>query len=171
MQVNKDAVLFNRRLPDVTLGTCENGNTVSRKLRSLIGKDPALIVGVPKAFTPICTRQHLPGIIANFHKLKSAGLKHICVIAPDNAWAMAEWKRQLGAPQDLLFLADGNHTFIEGLGLKTSCEELFIGPCSMRYTIQVADFRIKRIQVEESIFTVGCTSAENQLQSLDLEWV
>lgn len=156
--------LLDAPLPPVTVGVFDRGQPQPVSITDFIGTAPAVIVGVPKAFTPVCSTTHLPGIIAKFDKLREAGIDMICVLAPDNVWVMQSWKQTLAAPDGMSFVSDGNSEFIDHFGLKASCPELFLGTCSRRYVLQVNNGRIKRASVEESIYDVVCTAADRQLE-------
>lgn len=166
--------IVGQSLPDVELGFMQGETCVNKKLSEIIGMDRAFLIGVPQAFTPICTNNHLPVIIQNFDGFIKSNFKHVCIISPDNPWVLKEWKQRLGAPSGLKFLADRNLDFINSIGLSTTCEELQLGQCSMRYALQVENFKIFHEAVEASIFDVTCTaglSAWIDFSPLSWPWI
>jgi len=56
-------VILGQRIPDVSVGYLdETGSPVSTRLRSILDKGTHIVIGVPGAFTPICTKRHLPAL-------------------------------------------------------------------------------------------------------------
>ena len=149
--------LVGKRLPDVELGFMQGDTCVNKKLSEITGMDRTFLFGVPQAFSPICSNNHLPVIIQNFDEFIKANFEQVCIIVPDNPWALREWKQRLGAPSGHKFLVDRNLEFINSIGLSTTCEELQLGQCSKRYALQVENFIVFDEAVEDSIFDVSCT--------------
>ena len=55
----------------------------------LLSKGKCIIVGMPGAFTPTCTSEHLPGFIRNARKFKSMGVRSINIVTTNDAFIMA----------------------------------------------------------------------------------
>jgi len=50
-----------------------------------------VIFGVPGAFTPGCSKTHLPGYVEQADDLKSKGIKEIFCISVNDPFVMAAW--------------------------------------------------------------------------------
>ena len=74
--------LVGKRLPDVELGFMQGDTCVNKKLSEIIGMDRTFLFGVPQAFSPICSNNHLPVIIQNFDGFIKANFEQVCIIAP-----------------------------------------------------------------------------------------
>ena len=74
------AVNIGDRIPDVELMETSPGNKVN-VAKELKGK--GLIIGVPAAFSPACSANHIPGYI-NFKGLKDAG--QVFVVSVNDAF-------------------------------------------------------------------------------------
>lgn len=50
-----------------------------------------VLFAVPGAFTPGCSKTHLPGYIQNAEKMKSEGISEIVCVAVNDPYVMAAW--------------------------------------------------------------------------------
>lgn len=51
-----------------------------------------VIVGMPGAFTPTCTDEHLPGYIRNAPKMRRMGVDKIAVVTTNDRFIVSAWK-------------------------------------------------------------------------------
>ena len=56
-----------------------------------LGNGTTVLVGMPGAFTPTCTDQHLPGFIKQSETLKSLGVERVCVITTNDRYVNSAW--------------------------------------------------------------------------------
>jgi peroxiredoxin len=75
------------------------------------------IFGLPGAFTPTCSAQHLPGYVQLADQLKAKGVDEIWCISVNDAFVMGAWGRDQKATGIVRMMADGNATFTKALGL------------------------------------------------------
>lgn len=66
-------------IPAVTLYEGSPGNEV--KLQDVFKGKKGILFGVPGAFTPGCSKTHLPGYINDYEKLKAAGAEVVVCTA------------------------------------------------------------------------------------------
>ena len=73
------------KLPSVEFFIIDENKAVKKiNLGTLIKDQKAIIIGVPGAFTNICSAKHLPGYVSNFEKAKKKGVsKIICISVND----------------------------------------------------------------------------------------
>jgi peroxiredoxin len=116
----------------------------------VLGKGKVVLFAVPGAFTPGCSKVHLPGYVAGADDLKAKGVDTIACVAVNDAWVMDAWAKDQGAQGKVLMLADGSGDFTEAMGLVMDGSAFGLGKRSKRYAAVIEDGIIKSLDVEES---------------------
>jgi 2-Cys peroxiredoxin 5 len=76
------------------------------------------LFGVPGAFTPGCSKSHLPSFIEAQNDLKAKGVDLTVCVATNDAWVMEAWGRTSGGTAaGIRFLADDTGELTKALGL------------------------------------------------------
>ncbi len=75
------------KLPKIDLFEGTPGNKVSTA--DLKGK--VLIFGVPGAFTPGCSKTHLPGYVEQNDEIKSKGVKEVICVSVNDPFVHSAW--------------------------------------------------------------------------------
>ena len=122
------------------------------------------IFGLPGAFTPTCSAQHLPGYIQLAGQLKAKGVDEIWCISVNDAFVMGAWGRDQKATGIVRMMADGSAAFTKALGLEFDLVAKGFGVRSQRYSMLVQDGVVKQLNVESGGFDVS--SAETLLKQL-----
>lgn len=148
-------------IPNVKLGYVSDDGVASVYTDELFSGRRTIVLGVPGAFTPVCSQQHLPDFIANAERLVQSGFQQLVCIAPNDPFVLDEWRVQLDPLSKLRFLSDGNLDFCNALGLCAMHSELFMGRRSQRYLLIVHDRTIQRVRVEPNILSYTCTRSED----------
>jgi peroxiredoxin len=159
------------RLPDATLSEfietetegCSLGPNAFKVADLVKGKTIA-IFGLPGAFTPTCSAQHLPGYIQLADQLKAKGVDEIWCVSVNDAFVMGAWGRDQKATGIVRMMADGSAEFTRALGLEFDLIQRGMGIRSKRYSMLVADGVVKQLNVEAGGFDVS--SAEKMLAQL-----
>ena len=96
------------------------------------------IFGLPGAYTPTCSAQHVPGYVAQADKLKEKGVDEIWCISVNDAFVMGAWGRDQKATGIVRMMADGNAAFSKaGMGTR-----------SQLYSMLVEDGVVKQLNIE-----------------------
>jgi peroxiredoxin len=124
-----------------------------------------VLFAVPGAFTPTCTKNHLPGFVTNAAAIKAKGIDVIAVTAVNDPFVMGAWKTTAGS-DDIEFLADGSADFAKATGLELDASAGGLGIRSKRYCMVVDDGVVKSLTVEDSPGKADMSGAEALLKSL-----
>jgi len=159
------------RLPEGTLqeyievateGCALGPNTFN--VADLVKGKTIAIFGLPGAFTPTCSAQHLPGYVKLADQLKAKGVDEIWCISVNDAFVMGAWGRDQKATGIVRMMADGSAAFTKALGLEFDLVAKGFGVRSQRYSMLVQDGVVKQLNVESGGFDVS--SAETLLKQL-----
>ncbi len=107
-----------------------------------------VIFGVPGAFTPTCSAQHVPGFLANFDAIKAKNVDEIWCIATNDGFVMAAWGQSEKAIGKIRFLGDGSAELTKKLGLELDLTAHGMGVRSQRFSMLVDDGVVKQLNVE-----------------------
>ncbi|KIF83778.1 peroxiredoxin [Noviherbaspirillum autotrophicum] len=107
------------------------------------------IFGLPGAFTPTCSAQHVPGYVALADKFKSKGVDEIWCISVNDAFVMGAWGRDQKATGVVRMMADGSASFTKALGLEFDLTARGMGIRSQRYSMLVDDGVVKQLNIEQ----------------------
>jgi peroxiredoxin len=159
------AIKVGDRLPDVKFRTMGPEGPKQVSTSDVFGGRKVVLFGVPGAFTPGCSRKHLPGYIENFAALKKKGADAVAVTAVNDAFVMDAWSKASGGG-DIQFLADGSADFAKAVGLDLDASGGGMGIRSKRYAMVVEDGVVKHLAIEEAPSTITVSSAESILNAL-----
>lgn len=107
------------------------------------------IFGLPGAYTPTCSAQHVPGYVKHADALKAKGVDEIWCISVNDAFVMGAWGRDQKATGVVRMMADGNAAFSKALGLDADFSKFGMGTRSQRYSMLVEDGVVKQLNVEQ----------------------
>jgi len=107
------------------------------------------IFGLPGAYTPTCSAQHVPGYVANAEAFKAKGVDEIWCISVNDAFVMGAWGRDQQSTGIVRMMADGNAAYAKALGLDADFSKFGMGTRSQRYSMLVDDGVVKQLNVEQ----------------------
>ena len=107
------------------------------------------IFGLPGAFTPTCSAQHVPGYVQHADALKAKGVDEIWCIAVNDAFVMGAWGRDQKATGIVRMMGDGNAAYSKALGLDADFSKFGMGTRSQRYSMLVEDGVVKQLNIEK----------------------
>ena len=148
-------------IPNETLARLVNGEIQTVKMAYLVAGVKAAILGVPGAFTPVCTEQQLPSFIRQASVLKAQGFEKLICVAANDPWVVDDWARKLDPDGRIIFLSDGNLEFTRAMGLQAFDRHNFLGVRSRRYLLTTEVGIIRSIRAEASYSLVSFTAPED----------
>ena len=107
------------------------------------------IFGLPGAFTPTCSAQHVPGYVAHADAFKAKGVDEIWCISVNDAFVMGAWGRDQKATGIVRMMTDGNGDFSKALGLDADFSKNGMGTRSQRYSLLVDNGVVTQLNVED----------------------
>jgi glutaredoxin/glutathione-dependent peroxiredoxin len=124
-----------------------------------------VLFGVPGAFTPLCSVQHLPGFVTHADSIKAKGVDEIWCLSVNDAFVMAAWGRDNQAGGKVRMMADGSAVYTKALGLDRDLTGGGMGIRCFRFAMIVEDGVVSYIGVEGS-GEFGASKAETILKLL-----
>jgi peroxiredoxin len=118
------------------------------KVADLVKGKKIAIFGLPGAYTPTCSAQHVPGYVANADAFKAKGVDEIWCISVNDAFVMGAWGREQKATGIVRFMADGSADFTKALGLDADFSKHGMGIRSNRYSMLVEDGVVTQLNLE-----------------------
>lgn len=107
-----------------------------------------VMFGLPGAYTPTCSAQHVPGYLEHLDELKSKGVDEVWCVSVNDGYVMAAWGNSLGALGKIRFLGDGSADFAKKLGLELDLLGAGMGVRMKRCSLFVDDGVVKAVNVE-----------------------
>jgi glutaredoxin/glutathione-dependent peroxiredoxin len=152
------AIEVGSKIPDVEVKVLQDGTPTSVQTGDVLGRGKVVLIAVPGAFTPTCSKLHLPGYVERADELRAKGVDTIACISVNDAWVMGAWGEAQGVGDDVLMLADGNGTFTEAMGLVLDGSGNGLGTRSQRYAAVIEDGVITDLEVESApgVSVSGC---------------
>jgi peroxiredoxin len=153
------------RLPDVKFKTMTADGAKDLTTADIFSAKKVVLFGVPGAFTPTCSNNHLPGYLENHDAILSRGVDTIAVVAVNDHHVMGAWSRFTGGEGKILYLADGNGDFAKATGLDADFSGGGMGLRSKRFSMIVEDGKVTALNVETKP-GVDASSAAHILEQL-----
>jgi peroxiredoxin len=107
-----------------------------------------VVFAVPGAFTPTCSRQHLPSYVANYEAIKATGVDTIACIAVNDVFVLKAWFAANDVGDRILMLSDGNGEFTKKVDLEMDASKYGMGMRSRRYAMVVDDGIVSELNIE-----------------------
>merc|ERR1712079_739063 len=145
-------------LPDVDLFEGAPDKKVNIAEECKTGKH--VIFGVPGAFTPGCSKTHLPGYVQQADDLKSKGIKEIFCLAVNDPFVMAAWGENQKAEGKVRMLADTCGDFAKAADLTIDLAAVLGSVRCKRFSILVEDGKVAKINIEPDGTGLTCSLAK-----------
>ena len=154
-----------KQIPQIIVPIVDNGSMVNENLFDILENKKTIIFGVPGAFTPTCSEQHLPGFLKLSEKIKSKGVDGIYCLSVNDKFVMKSWLLTYSDGNEIKGIADGNAEVSKALDMISDKSSSFMGLRSKRFAMIVENNYIIKTFVDISGEFLK-TSAENILKYL-----
>jgi len=135
------------RIPSVTLAHMTANGPGEISSDALFGGKKVVLFALPGAFTPTCSKAHLPGFVVNADAIKAAGVDEIVCLSVNDAFVMHAWGEAQNADA-IHMVADGSAEFARAVGLDLDLTARGMGVRSQRYSMVVEDGVVTALNVE-----------------------
>jgi len=154
------AIRVGDRLPEATFTVMGAEGPGPQSTADVFGGKKVVMFAVPGAFTPTCSKTHLPGFVANADAIKAKGVDAIVCTSVNDVFVLDAWGKSAGADGKVAMLADGSADFAKKIGLELDLAERGLGMRSQRYAMIVEDGEVKALSVEDSPGTADKSGAD-----------
>jgi len=156
MSSSSPVIKVGERIPS-GLVLFENDPTGKVQVDELLKGKKVAIFGVPGAFTPGCSKTHLPGFVADAEKIKGKGINEIVCVSVNDPFVMQAWGEAHQAAGKVRMLADTTAAFTKALGLDIDKTEALGSVRSKRYSVIIEDGVVTQLNVEPESAPTGLT--------------
>lgn len=153
-------------------GTCAVATTGAEILNGT-----SILFGMPGAFTPTCTDEHLPGIIKSMPEFKALNVSTVAVLTTNDRFVVDAWGEAMKQCEgtedglgDVVMLADADANLVRALGLAGDMG-FGLGVRSKRFAIVLQDGAVTKVAVDSGDLELKETTAEKMLSFLTPEEV
>ncbi|EEB15091.1 peroxiredoxin-5, putative, partial [Pediculus humanus corporis] len=143
-------------IPSIDLYEGDPGNSIN--MADLCKNKKVVVFGVPGAFTPSCSRNHLPGYLHRQAELRKKGVDEIICISVNDTFVMEAWGKLYEADGKIRMFADPEGTYTKTIGLDFLVPKLG-GIRSKRYSMVVDKGIVTHISVEPDGVGLSCSLA------------
>ena len=160
-------IAVGERVPEAGFKTKTPDGVKTVTTEELFTGRTVVLFGVPGAFTPTCSADHVPGFIDNRDAFARKGVDAVAVVSVNDHHVMGAWETFTGAQGRILFLADGNGTFVKALGLDMDMSGGGMGVRSRRFSMLVRNGVVQALNVEDSPGKAEASGAARLLEQID----
>lgn len=151
-------------IPDGTLGVLKDGAVATRDVRSWCQGRKVVLIGVPGAFTPTCTQEHLPGYVQALPAFLAKGVAAIGCMAVNDVFVLKAWGDHVQAAGKIELFSDIDLSFTHALGLPLDLTAGGLGMRCQRFALVVDDAMVVHRCVESKpILSVSSAAAVLEL--------
>ena len=139
-------ISIGEKLPEATFKVRAGTEYADITIDDIFAGKKVVLFGLPGAFTPTCSMNHLPGFLENRDVILGKGVDDIAVVAVNDHHVMKAWAEATGGKDKIKFLADGTAAFTKAIGMDADMGPM--GLRSRRFSMIVEDGAVTQLNVE-----------------------
>ena len=151
----------NDLLPNSEVFVLEKGEPIKKKIESFFKSKKVILIGLPGAYTSICSKKHLPSYIKMYDKFREKGIDHVICLSVNDPFVMDAWGKQNHVDGKIIMIGDPFLNFTKDIGAEVDKSGRGLGIRSNRYTMFVEDMKVTKLQEEKDTGTCEISAAEN----------
>ena len=156
----------NDQIPDSEVFRLIDGSPKKFQMNEFFKNNKSILLGMPGAFTSVCSNKHLPSYKDNIDKIRSKGVDKVFCISVNDPYVMNAWAKVSKVENDIIMLADPFGHFANKLGVLVNKEAKGLGMRSSRYTMIIENEVIKYVAIENETGICEISAADNVLSKL-----
>jgi glutaredoxin/glutathione-dependent peroxiredoxin len=153
-------------VPNVDVRVMRDGAPAVVPMSELIGEGRAVLFAVPGAFTPGCSKQHLPGFVGRAADISAAGVDTILCLGVNDVFVMDAWGDVQGVGDSIVMVADPDAAFTSAVGMEVDASGFGLGMRSKRYALVAENGIVTAFLPEEDGFSVDASTAQCVIDAL-----
>ena len=154
------------KLPIVDFFYLDSSGPKKIKSSVLFNNHKTIVIGVPGAFTKVCSAKHLPGYVSNFEEAMKKGVTKIVCISVNDPNVMKAWGENQNVGNKIFMAADPYCEFTKSIGAVIDRTENGLGVRSARYTMLAENNVIRKIKLEEDASQCEISAAKNFIKEI-----
>ncbi len=148
------------------MGSESNIDVRSSTTAEIFNGKKVAIFGLPGAYTPVCSEEHLPSFVQHAAELNEKGVETIVCVSVNDPFVMQAWAQDHNVGENIMMLCDPKGEFTNAIGLNLDLSDFGLGDRSERYSMLVDDGIVTALNVEESILSCNVSSGNALLDQL-----
>ncbi|XP_046859544.1 peroxiredoxin-5, mitochondrial-like [Xenia sp. Carnegie-2017] len=144
----------------------EGTPATSVNLGELFKGKKGILFAVPGAFTPGCSKTHLPGYVEDFGKIKAKGIDIIACLSVNDAFVMSAWGEQNKCDGKIRMLADTTGAFTKAIEMDFDATAALGNYRSKRYSMVIQDGVVTALNVEPDGKGLTCSLSKKILTQI-----
>ena len=151
-------------VPNSEIFVLENGEPNKKNIEELLKSKKAVILGLPGAYTSVCSAKHLPGYVNLYQQYKDKGIDQIICVSVNDPFVMNAWGKENNVGDKIIMVGDPFLNFTKAIGAEVDKSGRGLGVRSNRYTMLVDNMKVIKLQEEKDTGSCEISAAENFLK-------
>jgi len=141
----------------------EKGSPIKINIIELLKDKKVVLIGMPGAYTSVCSAKHLPGYVNSHEKYKAKGIDNIICVSVNDPFVMDAWGKNHNVGSKIKMVGDPFLNFTKSIGANVDKSDRGLGIRSNRYVMLIDNLKIIKLQEEEETGSCEISAAENFL--------